>query len=522
MTSIDQQPSTVADVSTQDAKKHFARNTLANLLFFFFNAGTALYMVPFQIDHLGVARYGMVGVANAFVSYLQVLTVALVGPTFRFVTVSLAKGDRGDAKSYLNTHLVASLYFVAILLPVSALLSYFTPDLLRIPPGQEANTRALFFLVYISFMLALAGAPFQVPTYVKQRFDIRNYLDITNQVFRYSAWIMLFAVTAPQLWHIGLGYVLGAGIALVGTIAVVRKMIPELCPRLKGFDRSKFIEMAKMGKWVGLDQLGTMLYWSTDMIVINLMLGPASAGRYSTIWLFALMLRAVVSMMANMVSPTTIAAYARQEWDSALTNLARAVKFMSLGLAIPLGVFSGLAVPFLTWWLGPSFAPLYVLVWLMISHQVINSAIEPVGAIALAANKVTAPCIATIVGGVLKVALSIALIKCTSWGVVAVAVAGLITFTLRNLVFSPIYAGKVLSKSSWQIYLALVPGAVVFAVIAAATLWLTHTFDLATFPRLAGAGLALVAVGATAVYFLALNDRDRRFLSEVAPWSKRA
>jgi O-antigen/teichoic acid export membrane protein len=517
MTSIDEQPTPVGGVSTQDAKKHFARNTFANLLFFFFNAGTSLYMVPFQIAHLGLARYGMVGVANAFVSYLQVLTVALVGPTFRFVTVSLAKGDRDEANSYLNTHLVASIYFIAILLPVSAVLSYFTPDLLRIPPGEEANTRVLFFLVYASFMLALAGAPFQVPTYVKQRFDIRNYLDITNQVFRYSTWIILFAVIAPQLWQIGLGYVLGAGIALMGTIAVVRKMMPELCPRLKGFDRRKFIEMVRMGKWVGLEQLGSMLYWSTDMIVINLMLGPASAGRYSTIWLFALMLRAVVSMMANMVSPTTIAAYARQEWDTVLTNLARAVKFMSLGLAVPLGVFSGLAVPFLTWWLGPSFTPLYILVWLMISHQVINSAIEPVGAIPLAANKVTAPCVATIAGGVLKVVLSIALIKCTHWGVVSVAVAGLITFTLRNLVFAPVYAGRILSKSSWRVYRALVPGAIVFAGVAAATLGLAHRFNLATFPRLAGAGLALMALGAAVVYFIALDDQDRRFLKEVAP-----
>ena len=529
MASIDQQSSSTHAGSTKDAKRYFAGNTGASVLFFAFNILTAVYFVPFQLHYLHQSGYGIVGVANAVVSYLQALTFALLGTTFRFVTMNLARGDREEADSYASTHLAAVVYAIVVLLPICAVVSYFTPGLLKkIPPDQIANTRILFFLCYANFTLLLAATPYQLATYLRQRFDIRNLLDIANQVFRYSTWVVVFAIAVPQLWYIGLGYMIGSAVALVATMVAARRLTPDFRPSVRRFDMRKFVEMARMGGWVGLDALGNMLYWSTDLLIITRMLGPAATGRYVVVWGFAMMLRSVISMMGAVIAPTTVAAYARHEWDAMRTNLTRAIKFISLGLALMLGILCGLGLPFLTWWLRKEIpdasvlGTLSLLMWLMIAHLVANSALEPINALTLAANKVAAPCIATIVSAVIKIALSVLLIKFTSLGMVAVAIAGLITFTLRQLVFGPIYAGRLVSASSWPIYRALVPGALLFAAMAAPAAWLASRFDLATLPRLAGVGFALLALGTIVTYFVALNDRDRRFLAEVAPWGKRA
>lgn len=522
MTLTDEQPNDTNSVSTQDAKKHFAKNTTSNLLFFVFTSLTSLFMLRYQKDHLGIPRYGMIGLANAFVMYMQILTVALVGTTFRFVTMKLAQGEREEAEGYSSTHLASAVYASLILFPVCAVIAYFTPSLLVIPAGQATNVRILFLLVYVQFVLALLTTPYQMATYVRQRFDIRNYLEMLNQVFRYSTWIIMFTVACPELWQIGVGYVLGASVALVGTVMIVRRLAPDFHPSIRRFDKRKFVEMVRTGGWVGLDAFGAMLYYSTDMLVINRMLGVHETGRFAIIWGFALMFRTITATMGSIIAPTTLAAYARNERDAMLTNLARAVKFMCFGLAVPLGILTGLGAPFLSWLLGPDFASLNVLIWLMISHLVINSALEPVQALTLAANKLTVPCMATIISAVLKVALSILLIKNTHLGIVAVALAGLITFTLKQFVFIPIYAAKILSAPSRGIYRALVPGTLVFAGLAAVTLALSHQFNLATFPRLAGVGFALMAVAAAAIYFVAMNDRDRQFLRDVRPGRKRA
>jgi len=57
--------------------------------------------------------------------------------------------------------------------------------------------------------------------------------------------------------------------------------------------------------------------------------------------------------------------------------------------------------------------------------------------------------------------------------------------------------------------------------VALPALWLARTFDLTTLPRLIGAGIAAAAVGALVTYLVALNNRDRQFLREVAPWRKK-
>ena len=72
-------------VNTADSKKHFARNTLAALLFYAFNTITSIWMVPYQISHLGISNYGMVSLANNFGNYMQLFTIALVGIIARFV-----------------------------------------------------------------------------------------------------------------------------------------------------------------------------------------------------------------------------------------------------------------------------------------------------------------------------------------------------------------------------------------------------------------------------------------------------
>lgn len=528
MASVEEQTSATHTGSTKDAKTHFAKNAGSSILFFIFNVVTSLYFVKFQLHHLGKDGYGIVGTASALVSYLQVLSFALLGTTFRFVTMNLACDKREEADSYASTYLASVLFAIAILLPICAVVSYFAPALLkRIPAELVGGTRVLFFLVYANFMLMLATNPYQLATYLKQRFDVRNLLDIVNQILRYSAWVVLFSIAAPRLWYIGVGYIIGSVAALIATAAAARRLAPDLRPSARRFDKHRLIELLRMGRWVALDTLGTMLYWSTDMVVITRMLGPASTGLYVIVWGFAAQLRAVVSMMGTVIAPTTVAAYARQELDALRSNLARAIKFVGLALALMLGLLCGLGMPFLAWWLqripaihASDLGMLNMLIWLIVSHMVVNSALEPVNSFLLAANRLAVPCLATIVAAVLKIALSVVLIKSTNLGIVAVAIAGLVTFTARQCVFGSIYASRLLSMPVGAIYKALLPAVFVFGSVAIPGLCLARAFDLATLPRMAAAAVLPLATG-TAAAFATLSEQDRRFIREVAPWRKR-
>ncbi|NLN76474.1 MAG: oligosaccharide flippase family protein [Armatimonadetes bacterium] len=508
-------------ITTSEGKKHFARNTASSIVFFAFNAVTSLLMVPYLIHRIGIENYGMVALANSFISRTQVFTIVSVGTVTRFVMLYAARGENETARRYFSTQFTAIVAMCAIILPVAGVLSYLTPKFVKIPPGQTLNTQWLFFLCYLAFIPTLFVSPLQVAQFIKQRFDIRNMLDILNQVFRYGTWIVMFAVMTPAMWHVGLGYVAGSTVVVFATWLVFIKLTPHLRPKLGVFDKVKFFEMIRMGGWVTVNQVGSMLYLSVDAIVINRLMNPASVGKYGTILGLFVMLRTMSGLMSGMMMPITISYYARNDWAGLIRNSAKAVKFMSLGMSVPIGLACGFIVPFIVWWLGPEFTSLRLVAWLLLAPQVWNSSMEPLFAINNAANKVAIPGVVAVLGGLIKLSLAIVLVKYTSLGLVGVALANLIAFGLKNIVFTPIYAAHILKSSSLPFYRATIPSVFIFALVAGVSWWVTQVISLNTFPKIAGVGLGLLAIFALFVYRFAMNNDDRRFLAQVAPWKKK-
>lgn len=508
-------------VSKEDARKHFLANTVSNILFFVFNTVTSFFMVPYQVANLGIGNYGVITLASSVVSYTLILTSVLTSTVFRFVTERLAVDDIDGAHAYYNTQTIVFVWFSVIFLPIICLISYLTPSMFRIPLGQENNTRWLFFMVYLSFLLTLLSNPPSILQFVKQRFDIRNYIEIASQIVRYSTWIIIFALVSPNIWHIGLGFALAALVKLIITVATSKRLMPEFGFRMHGFDFRKFIEMAKMGSWVAVTQVGFILYMSVDLLIINTMIGPSSGGKYSTILGLAFMLRGLSSTMTGMITPVVIASYARKETESLVINLSRSVKFVSIGMALPMGILCGLAMPFLTWWLGPKFASLYPLVWLILAHHIINCGVQPLFNVNVAANRTALPGIATLIGGLVKLGFTFILLRYTGLGLYAVAIAGIVGFALNNWLFTPIYAAKILKVSSWPFYKALLPSVLVFGVTSGAALLLTRSFNLAAFIPLAIATMLIFAVIGAGVYFALLDGADRAFLARLIPGKHR-
>ncbi len=503
------------EISTTDAKRHFLTNTISNIIYFLFNIATSFFMVRYQIRHLGIANYGMVTLANSFVSYTQVLTVVLISTLFRFVMLHIAKGDMKTARIYFNTQFTAVVWFIVAFLPIAAVVSYCTPFFLRIPPGQNDNTRILFFLMYVSFLTALLSIPFRLAQYTMQRFDVSNWIDMGNQIARYSMWIVMFALFVPLTWHIGLGFTIGAVVTLCCSITYARPLMRRLRPSARQFNWPRFVEMAKTGTWIVVSHIGTLIYLSIDALIINRMLGPTSVGKYCTILSIAVMLRSLFSTMAGMMTPLAVASYAREDYAGLGKQMARAVKFVSLGSSLPLAAVCGLAAPFLTWWLGPQFKVLWPLVWWLLAHLLITSGVEPLHSVKLAANRMAVPGTMTILGGILKLVAAILLVKHTSLGFYGVAIPSALSLVALHTIFTPIYVGSILKMSSWPFYKALIPSVMVFAGASAGTAYFAMHTNLATFPRLAMSVVTIFVVCGAVIYFFALNGEDRQFLKGV-------
>jgi membrane protein EpsK len=507
--------------ASRDAKTYFTKNIASHIFLLIFSTVTSIYFVPYQKFHLGIENYGIVYLATQVVSWADIIALGVTGTIARFVAVNLAKGNWTLAKSYFNTQYAAVVGFCLVLLPVAAIVSYFTPVLFDIHGGQEMNARLLFFLTYLMFMIGMFFAIFQVGMFVRQRLYIKNLLAVVNQTVGYLVWIICFSVAAPSMWYIGFGRVIGILAAQIGAMVSLKKLVPEIKPSLREFDPKKLVETMKMGTWLTVGRIGDLIAISFDAVIINAMMGKEDLGRYGLIAPLAGMLKMLVWMTWSVMGMSTLAYAAKNDMAGLVRTASRAVKFLSLTLSILLGVFCGMSAPLLSWWLGPDCRSLSMLVWVLFCHLAVTEGLEPLWNLNYALNKLAVPNVVTVFAGIFKLSLAIILIRYTRLGLLGVAVADMVSLVAKNAIFGPLYAGRILGRSSWPFYKNAMPSVPIYVIVAFTAWKMSVTTNLTNFFSLAGACFAMVAVFAAIAYIFILNKDDKLFIYQVSPWGKR-
>ena len=64
------------------------------------------------------------------------------------------------------------------------------------------------------------------------------------------------------------------------------------------------------GGWIVVNQIGTLLYLSIDLIVVNRVGGAVAGGRYAAVMQWSTLLRTIAGTIAGVFAPTILYHYA--------------------------------------------------------------------------------------------------------------------------------------------------------------------------------------------------------------------
>lgn len=504
-------------VSVAAAKGRFAMNIGTNVTYLALSVLVGMWFTPYLLEHLGVAAYGFVPLAATVIDYMSIVTLGFNSATARFLTIDLARGDRQTANRTFNTSLFGALFLAAALLPVAFALSYAAPRVFNLPAGREVDVSFLFLLVGLSFLIDVPGGCFAVSSFALSRFDLRNAIQAMRLVLRAGFVVALFALFSPSLWQVGLATLVASGVDQVAQVLVWRRLTPQLSISRASFTRSRLGELMGMGGWVIVNRVGSLLFLSIDLLVVNLIFGAEMAGRYGSILLFSTLLRRLASAMSAILDPVIMARYAKHDVVGMARLSRQAVKLMGLAIALPIGLLCGLARPLLLVWLGPSFQDLDILLIVLLGHLCINLAVLPLFALQPATNRVRVPGIVTLLMGVLNLGLAIAWARWGSWGAVGVAAAGAVVLTLKNTVFTPLYGARILGLRWWVFLPPLFAGLVATVAVGFLGYGATLLYTPDSWVALAGLGVVVSLIYGGIVLFGGLNKSDRQLLVQLVP-----
>ncbi|HVV71071.1 MAG TPA: oligosaccharide flippase family protein, partial [Verrucomicrobiae bacterium] len=468
-----------------------------------------LWFTPYLIHRLGVAGYGLVPLASMFASYLGLLTIAIDVPIARYLTLALARGETERANRVFNSGLWAMIGILAIALPPLLLVCWKGLWWLNVPPGLRSQFSLLAFCVVFMFCTGAVGGVFGASAYSENRLDLSSSVNLLANALRVGVVVLLFGIVGPALWVVGFGMVISSAASLGLLVLVWSRLTPQLRVRARCFSKSTLREMAGFGGWTVINQVGTLLFLSIDLLVVNTVLGAEASGRYATAMTFSGLLRNVGGVIAAVFGPTILALYAKGNTKALLKYSRQAVRFVGCLMALPVALVCGLSRPLLETWLGPSFESLNVVMILLTFHLCLNLAVLPLFNIQVATGHVRWPGLVTCGMGAINLGLALLLAGPLGWNFYGVAAAGAITLSLKNLIFTPLYCSHLLGQP-WHTFIRdMVPITVLTLVLAAAAWGMDRWLRLRGWADLFSAGTGLGLIWALAAYGLLLSASER-------------
>lgn len=499
------------------SKKQLPRNLAGNIGYFLINLFIGLLLVPFFISTLGVAAYGIIPLATSLNGYVGLLTQSLNTAVSRYLTVDLHREDYATANKTFNTAFFGISGIILLMVPVVALISLYAPTIFNVPLGQETGAIYLFLGVSSAFLIRSWTGNFTVSLFAYNRLDLLNLVNIANVTVQVLLIFVFFSIFGPSLALIGLAYLIGGIIASVLAIFLSRWINPHLTINIHDFDRSRLRELTGMGWWVIVNQVGSVLFLSIDLIVVNILFGATMGGEYAIALQWVVLLRAIAGTISGVLTPIVLTYYAKEQTESLIRVSRSAVKLMGLTMALPIGLVCGFAPVLLTVWVGSKFSFLAPLMVVLTGHLAINLAVLPLFSINVAYNRVKIPGILTLFMGIGNFILAIILPLYSGLGYYGVAVAAAIILTLKNAFFTPWYATRVLGVSAHTYTRAMLPGVVATIFIGGCAVAISQIFAITSFLPLVIAGGALVVLYLAILWPLGLNKSERSLFSSYLP-----
>lgn len=502
----------------RNIKRQILLNLLSKITLFMINIIIGIWLVPYFIAHLGLAGYGLIPLATQITSYAGLISDAINNAFARFMTINLQLGDFQKARRTFNSALFFISFVLLGMIPVILLFSYFVPYIFEVDPSYTHDSRWLFMFILSMFMINTLSSVFSVSPYAYNRLYLINGAELLSLVFRISIIIVLFTLLTPKLYQIGLSYFASAVAMLIMIIIIWKKLTPQLFIKFDDFSFFELKNMASTSSWLIINQIGTLLFLNTELIIVNKLFGSEYGGKYAAILQWSTLLRTLAGSFSVVLSPVIITYFARGD-RLKLINLSKfSIKIMSLSMALPIGLICGFSYSILPIWLGSDFLEMAPLMILMVSHLIINLSILPLFAINLAYNKLKVPGLMTLIMGLGNIILAI-ILPSIGLGVYGVALAGAIMLTAKNALFLPFYTSSIIKINRCSFIHPLIPGLGASVILSAICFIIDSIFYIKSWFHLFIVTVAVSPVYAASAWFILLTKEERHTLLSMIPAS---
>ncbi len=432
-------------------------NMFANILSFIVSMGINFLLTPYIVKEIGSDAYGFVGLANNFISFIQLVTVALNSMASRFIAISVHEGNKEKANKYYNTVIYGNAILLLLTIIPCFYITYHLNTFINIPTEIIWDIKMLFFVLIINLYVNLFLSTFTIATFITNRLELSSFRTIESNIIRVAVLILMFLGFVPRVWFIGFSILVASTYLLCANYRYTKKLTEYLYISRHQFNLKLLKELMVAGFWNIITKVSQLLETGFDLILTNLFLGATQMGTLSIAKTLPNMMVGFIGSFVSVFGPQFTTLYAQKKNDELKENVFKSVKILSnfnsllfAGVLVYSKVFYSLWVP------SEDSQLLYILTILSVMQMPITSSLNTLYTIFTVTNKVKVVSITLLVMNVVNILFVLLALNFTDLGIYAVAGFSSTLAILTMLFFTIPYAAKSLNLKWWTFYSAVI------------------------------------------------------------------
>lgn len=488
-------------------------NLFSCLVTFVITFGISFFLTPYITKSLGAEAYGFVSLANNFVNYASIVTLAINSMAARFVSVSYHKKNYEESNKYFNSVLFTNFFLILFLLIPAILTILFLPNIVNISEKLIVFVKILFALIFLNFFLGLINSTFSVSLFIKNRVDLTNLKNMESNVLRALIMVVLFFLLGANIIFVGIGSLAATIYLLIYNIRYFIKLTPELKISKVYFDIKMTFKIFMSGIWNTVTKLGQVLSDGLDLLVCNWFVTPLAMGQLAISKTFSSCISTLTSNISYVFQPNMTYYYAIDDKEKELSEIKFSMKATAFFANILLAGVIALGVNLFNLWIpGQNIKIIYLSTFVTIIGGIVGSTINSLFNVFTITDKLKINSLVTLGQGVLNIILVFILLGLNLFeGYEIVVISGVSVFTsiIKNLTFTPMYAAKCLNANLMVFYKTIISGVISAIVLILCFFAISTIINPTTWISLIACAFICGVVGIFVNYFILLNKTER-------------
>lgn len=445
--------------------KQLLLNLVTSLVVFAINLIINFFISPYIVRTIGVDANGFINLANTFITYASLVTIALNSMSGRYITIALQHKKYELANKYFNAVFIGNLIIAVILLVPAILCILKLESLINIPTHLIREVKILFSIVFLNFFIGTTLPNWNVATFATNKIYLSSIYQLKGNILKILLIAILFSIFTAKVYFIGLVTLICAIYTRCWEYYYYKKLVSQLKVDYHLFETKYIKELVTSGIWNTLNQAGQMLLSGLDLLIANLFIDPVAMGVLS---ISKTIPNTIINLSGNITSvfmPKLTIDYAHNNQDEIKSGLKQGMRITGVLLTVPLMILIVYGQEFYQLWLPSENAQvLQILSVLTCFGLIFTSGTQCLYNVFTVTNKIKINSILLLLSGVISALTVFILLQTTNLGIYAIAGVSSFVNLARNMIYTVPFTAKYLDFK-WYTFFPEVLASVVSVIV---------------------------------------------------------